>query len=202
MTDPRHERFHDTDGPTMTGWLDRRTLMRGAAALGLTGAALAVASPPQPALVQDATPEADVEERKTTMRRWFTEGWAGNLALADEIFAPTFTNNGNEVGPEGPKRNVDSRLTGFPDLQSTVDEQLADGDHVVTRVTWRGTHQGPYLGLPPTGNTVEVRGIITWRFEDGWAVEDWTVIDLFGLLNQLDALPPEITVPPVATPAP
>lgn len=122
-------------------------------------------------------------------RRWFTEGWVGNLDLADDLFAANFTNNGKRVGPAGPKRNVMNRLTGFPDMQSSIEEQIALDDKVVTRVVWRGTHLGLYSGVPPTGKAVEVMAIILWRFQEGKVVEDWTVGDQFGLFQQLGVLP-------------
>ena len=133
------------------------------------------------------------EENAATMRRWFTEGWAGNLALADEIFSPTFSTNGIVVGPAGPKRNIMNRLTGFPDVRTIVEELLAVEDKVVIRVLWRGTHTGPYSGIPPTGKPVEVQVISIWRFAaDGMVVENWTVQDQFSLLQQVAVISPEI----------
>ena len=64
----------------------------------------------------------------------------GNPDLADHIFTPDFRANGKPVGTAGPRRNVTNRLTGFPDLQVTIEDQLAVADQVVTRLTWRGTH--------------------------------------------------------------
>ena len=119
------------------------------------------------------------------MQRWFTEGWAGNEQLADQIFAELFSNNGVIVGPAGPKRNIRNRLAGFPDLTSVVEQTLTVEDTVILRVRWTGTHSGPYLGVAPTGKRVDVRGMTTWRFEAGKAVEDWTVghipLAIFGV---------------------
>jgi predicted ester cyclase len=119
------------------------------------------------------------------MRHWFTDGWAGNEALADQIFSDDFSNNGVVVGPAGPKRNVRARLAAFPDLESAV-EQLLSIDHtVLLRLGWTGTHTGEYLGAAPTGKRVHVRGMTTWRFEAGKAAEDWTVghipLEIFGI---------------------
>ena len=133
-------------------------------------------------------------------RRWFTEGWAGNLDLADDLFAADCTTNGKLVGSSGPKRNVANRLTGFPDMQSRVEEQISLDETVVTRVAWRGTHSGLYSGVPPTGKAVEVMTIAIWRFLEGKAVENWTVTDQFGLFQQLGVLP--TTMLGVQIPAP
>lgn len=125
------------------------------------------------------------EENAAIARRWYTEGWTGNFALAEEFFAPDLAVNGRVVGPEGPQRNCANRLVGFPDLRVTVEEQVVAGDKVVTRALWRGTHTGPYSGVAPTGRPVEVRDISIWRFVDGTSVENWTVLDQFGLLRQI-----------------
>lgn len=87
------------------------------------------------------------EENTAKARRWFLEGWTGNFALADKIFAPGLVVNGEVVGPGGPTRNSANRLTGFPDLQTIVEEQVVSGDTVVSRVLFRGAHTGPYRSL-------------------------------------------------------
>ena len=122
-------------------------------------------------------------------RRWFTEGWTGNLDLADELFAADFTTNGKRVGPSGPKRNVTNRLTGFPDMQSSIEEQFSFDETVVIRLVWCGTHLGLYSGVPPTGKSVEVMTLAIWRFQEGKVVENWTVTDQLGLFQQLGVLP-------------
>jgi hypothetical protein len=66
---------------------------------------------------------------------------------------------------------------------------LAEGDRVVTRWTARGTHRGELMGIPPTGKPVTMTGITINRLEGGKVVEDWTVFDQLGLLQQLGAIP-------------
>jgi predicted ester cyclase len=130
-----------------------------------------------------------VEKSKELARRWFAEGWnKGNIAVADDIFAPHFTLNGFEVGPAGPKRNVTRARTGFPDIVFTVEEQIAEADRVVTRWTARGTHLGDFDGIAPTGRTVAVPGIVIWRVVDGKVVEDHTVSGEATLPQQLALL--------------
>lgn len=121
-------------------------------------------------------------------RRWLTDGARG-ADIANEIFAPSFTSNGHVVGADGPKRNVANRLTGFPDFDVTIDDQLAVDDRVATRLHWSGTHLGDYSGLPATGRRVEVMALTIFRFENARVVENWTVIDQFALFHQLGALP-------------
>lgn len=141
------------------------------------------------------------QENTATTRRWFTEGWTGNMTLAEEIIAPSFSTNGIVVGPAGPKRNIANRLTGFPDVQTTVEEVIAEGDEVVIRVLWRGTHTGAYSGVPATSKSVAVRVISIWRFEDGKVVEKWRMQDQFSLLQQVGAISPAISGAQVPVPA-
>jgi predicted ester cyclase len=133
----------------------------------------------------DEFPRPDEMRNAGVMERWFTKGWAGDEQLADEIFAERFSNNGVVVGPAGPKRNIRARLAGFPDLTSVAQQILAVEDKVVLLLRWTGTHTGPYLGVPPTGKSVEVRGMTIWRFEEGKVLEDWTVghipLAIFGV---------------------
>lgn len=126
-------------------------------------------------------------QNEETMRRWFTKGWLGQNLL-DRTFADRFSINGVVVGREGPRRNVRNRLIGFPDLQAAVEDLLSVRDRTVIRVRWRGTHTGPYGGVPATGNPVDIRIMTIWRFEEGLAVEDWTIQDQFAFLQQVGVI--------------
>jgi predicted ester cyclase len=122
-------------------------------------------------------------------RRWFTEGWAGDVALADLTFDDGFTSNGTIVGPTVPKREVQNRIMGFPDLQIDVESVIAAGDQVVIRLRWSGGHMGYYGGVQATGRPVEVIAIVIWRFCDGKVLEEWAVEDQFGFFRQVGAIP-------------
>ena len=78
--------------------------------------------------------------------------------------------------------------TAFSDLVLTVEDQIAEGDKVVTRFTARGTHRGELMGIPPTGVKVVVTGISIDRFVGGRSVESWTHYDFMSLLKQLGVL--------------
>ncbi len=91
-------------------------------------------------------------------RQRFTEGWAGNLALADVLFSETLRTNGVLLGVAGPKRGIQERLAGFPDLTASIEDMLSVIDKLVTRLVWRGTHTGSYGGVEATGKPAEVRG--------------------------------------------
>lgn len=78
---------------------------------------------------------------------------------------------------------------GVPDLQETIEDLLAEGDRVAYRVTLRGTHLGELLGIPATGRTIAVAGIVIDRIADGKIVEEWNQSDLLGLMRTLGAIP-------------
>ncbi len=77
----------------------------------------------------------------------------------------------------------------FPDFRAEILDQLADGDKVVTRKAFLGTHRGPFMGIPSTGNPVRFELIDIVRVEDGRIVEHWNVVDQMGLMRQLGAIP-------------
>ena len=135
------------------------------------------------------------EENKAIVRRIDAEVWnKGNLDLIGELIADDFvlTIVGAPEqlrGPQGFKEFVTSYRSAFPDLRITEDEQIAEGDLVVTRWTATGTHQGDLMGLPPTGKQATVSGIHVDRFAGGKAVESWGIFDQLGLLQQLGAIP-------------
>jgi steroid delta-isomerase-like uncharacterized protein len=79
--------------------------------------------------------------------------------------------------------------SGFPDIQWTLEELIAEGDKVAARFTMRGTHQGTFFGVPPTGKKITVQALNIYRFADGQIVEERGQPDLLELLKQIGAIP-------------
>ena len=80
--------------------------------------------------------------------------------------------------------------SGFPDFQATMEDLLAEGDKVALRFTFRGTHQGEFLGIAPTGKQVTMVGIDIFRIADGRIVELWgQEEDVLGMMQQIGAIP-------------
>ena len=138
------------------------------------------------------------EENKAILRRVTDEVFTqGNLDVVDELFAPSYVLHDPGV-PGGELRGIESFKqqwvsmfrTAFPDLQLSVEDQVAEGDKVVTRYTGRGTHQGELMGIPPTGNEVVVSGTIMSRVSDGKIEEEWNNFDALGMMQQLGVIPP------------
>ena len=125
-------------------------------------------------------------------RQWFTEGWAGNLALADGIFSEDLRTNGIHVGLAGPVGRIRDRLIGFPDVTTSIQDIFVSGDKLAVTLIWRGTHTGPYGGVPATGKPVEVRDTAIWHFRDGKVTEILTLQDQFAILKQIGYLPESV----------
>ncbi len=103
------------------------------------------------------------DENKATFRRYVEEvANKGNLDLVDEIFGRYVSHQPDghteQRGPEGVKRFIGGFRNAFPDFRSTIEDQIAEGDKVATRWTMRGTHQGEFRGIAPTGNKITVTG--------------------------------------------
>lgn len=135
------------------------------------------------------------DENKATFRRYVEEvGNRGNLELVNGIFDRYVSHQPDghteERGPEDVKRFIGEFRAAFPDFRSTVEDQIAEGDRVVTRWTMRGTHQGEFRGIAPTGKQITVTGIGIFRFsEEGKVVESWDSFDQLGMLQQLGVIP-------------
>ncbi len=142
-------------------------------------------------MTSPAEPETS-ERYMQVARRWFTEGWTGNLALADDLFSEDLRTNGVHVGVAGPVGRIRDRLTGFPDVKTTIEDMFVSGDKLAVTLMWRGTHSGDYGGVPATGKRVEVRDTAIWHFRDGKVAEILTLQDQFGLLKQIGYLPESV----------
>lgn len=97
------------------------------------------------------------------------------------------------------REHIRTAEAAFPRYELIVDDIIAEGDKVVLRATARGTHEGEFAGIPPTGRDVEFAAIIIYRIEDGLIAETWIQADMVGLLQQLGALPlPDTTAEPAS----
>jgi steroid delta-isomerase-like uncharacterized protein len=97
---------------------------------------------------------------------------------------------GQGPGLEGLKDVLRGMRAGFPDLHFSVEEQIAEGDKVVTRFEWTGTHQGEFLGVAATGRPVKVWGMVIDRLESGRIKDTRIIMDTLGLMMQLGVFPP------------
>jgi len=135
------------------------------------------------------------EQNKALVRRLMSEVFnRGNISLIDELFAPDFVEHeelppGIPAGSEGVKQLTTMFRSAFPDFKATINDIIAEGDKVVIRQTWSGTHKGEFMGIPPTGKSVSFGVIDTVRIAGGKIVEHWGQMDSMGMMQQLGAIP-------------
>jgi predicted ester cyclase len=135
------------------------------------------------------------EENKAAMRRIPEEVFnRGDLGGADEVIAADYIEHfpsvpGLPTGIAGLKAFVTALREAFPDFRYTVEDEIAEGDTVVQRITGRGTMRGAFLGMPPTGKQATWTEIHIARAAGGKLVEHWAAIDQLGMLQQLGVIP-------------
>ena len=134
------------------------------------------------------------DQNKTIYRQFIQEVFnKGRLDLIDKLLSESYVYHdappGTPNGREGIKQIVPMFRKAFPDLEITIDDQVAEGDKVSSRTTMRGTHKGEIFGIPPTGKSVAMTGMTMVRVSDGHLVESWVKNDVMGLMNQLGAGP-------------
>jgi steroid delta-isomerase-like uncharacterized protein len=135
------------------------------------------------------------EQNKNLVRRALEEVWnRGNYAVVDELVAKDYLGHSGAEGPEthgreGYRKFFATQREAFPDIEYEIEDQIAEGDKVVTRWTARATHTGEFQGIPPTGRPGTVTGMTIFRIADGSVVECWTNMDELGMMQQLGVIP-------------
>jgi steroid delta-isomerase-like uncharacterized protein len=132
------------------------------------------------------------EQNKARIRRVIEEAYSrGDLSVVDEVAASDLVIHAPSQdirGREGAKQYISMLRAAFPDLQFTIEDQIAEGDTVVTRWIANGTHKGSFQGVPATGRKIRLVGTDIDRMTDGRVVECWAHVDEFGLMQQLGAV--------------
>jgi len=116
----------------------------------------------------------------------------GNLDHLEDLLTDDYVEHG-PFGEDVQGRDADVEklrefLNAFENFEATVKDAVTEGDTVAMRVTLRGTHEGPFQGIEPTGNSIEVQNMVFTRVEDGKIAERWLQLDTLGLMEQLDAV--------------
>lgn len=134
------------------------------------------------------------DENKALIRRFNEEAWnKGNLAIIDEVFASNWV--GHDLAPglppdrEGLKQMAGAFRAAFSNIRTSVDDEIAEGDKVAWRWTFKGSHTGEFMGIPPTGKEITLTGVSIDRLAGGKFVERWDGVDTLGMLQQLGAIP-------------
>lgn len=131
------------------------------------------------------------EQNKLLARRLREECFSsGNLALADVLLDEDYLYHGpglmEEVrGREAFKQAIEMFRTAIPDLRETIEDQIAEGDKVVSRFISRGTHKGELMGAPPTGKQLTIKGTDISLIRNGKIVEAWVMWDALAFVQQI-----------------
>ena len=130
-----------------------------------------------------------IEQNRQIARRVPEElATGGDLDLIEELYAAEAVEHdpfGDHSGQAAIRESMEGLLVAFPDFSATVEEIIAEGNLVAMRVTLRGTHEGEFMGVEPTGREFEVGNMVFTRLDDGMIVERWVQPDTLGLLQQL-----------------
>ena len=135
---------------------------------------------------------------KDQTNRFYKEVFGNrNLAAIDELVADNAVEHEQpppgvtlKPGREGVKQLIGAYFEGFNPLTAEVLDQYRDGNTVISRVQWSGTHSGTFAGIPPTGKTFSVEGIDIIRFDGDRSAEHWGQFDAVGMMTQLGLMPP------------
>ena len=119
----------------------------------------------------------DVAKMRSWYYKWYAPGFiAHDLSQGDMNLQQTIQHTGR-------------LMSAFPDINFTIDDMVAEGDKVVVRYTWQGTHKGTVRGMPPTGKQVKVKGIELEKIVGRKCLESWDFADSLGLMVQLGVVP-------------
>ena len=134
------------------------------------------------------------EENKTAVRRYWEGFNAHNLDVWDEVCTPNHMNH--DPGTPVPdadlqtiKEIIGRMQAAFPDVKSSEEDLISEGDKIVVRMTFRGTHKGEFMGVAASGNEVKFSGIYIDRLTGGKIEEQWALYDTMGLMQQIGGVP-------------
>ena len=134
-------------------------------------------------------------EHRALFSRWFEQLWnLKNYAITQELVDPGFTAHGAggqdiQQGPDGVAELVKTWHRSFPDGRMTMDDIITEGEYSVIRMTFTGTHQGDFYGIPASNKSIKVTSIGIDRVVNGKITEGWGELDMLGMMTQMGAMP-------------
>lgn len=134
-----------------------------------------------------------LQENKAIVRRFVEEVQnQHNLDMLNVLCSPDFVDRSGASNPptlEGTRQFFTMMFAAFPDMHFIIRQQIAEGDKVLTYKTFQGTHLGPFMGIPASGNKVSVDVMDILTVVDGQITEHWTVGDMLGMMQQIGVAP-------------
>ncbi len=144
---------------------------------------------------EDEENDMSPEESKAVVQRFYElvedVFRTGDTDALDEVLAPEFVYHQPGAPPDlqSYKRFFSMLRLACPDMSQMVEDMIAEGDKVVDRLSWQATHRGPFMGIPPSGNSLTMTEIHINRIAEGRIVERWAEVDRLSLMQQLGAIP-------------
>jgi steroid delta-isomerase-like uncharacterized protein len=132
------------------------------------------------------TPEHDLAGIYVEMINTHDPDQVDRFVAEDYINHNAFVADGREANREW----WTAFFTGLPDVRATMEDLVISGDRVVGRFIYRGTHSGNFVGIPASGNPIEMRSIDIWRVQNGMFVEHWDELNLMQVFQEMGVLPP------------
>ena len=133
--------------------------------------------------------QENIEAIQQAVQRFKTRDVEGHLKLYHSAVIHHGFSSRIRPGVAGLKDHYDRLVKGFPDMRIEIDDIIAEGEKVVHRFMFYGTHKGEFLGLAPTGKQVRAAGVHIHLFKDGHAIEVWQILDTFAFLSEIGAVP-------------
>jgi len=132
-----------------------------------------------------------IEENKALVRRVYELSTLKDMAAFFKFLAPEHVEHllTGDISLKQLKQALPVFFTSFPDLHLTIEDMVADGDTVAVLITQRGIHKGEFMGIPPTGNKIEMRNTCIVRIANGKLAEWWGTLDGLSMMQQLGAIP-------------
>jgi steroid delta-isomerase-like uncharacterized protein len=133
-----------------------------------------------------------MKKNKDFIQDFNEDFWNGhNLAAFEKYFTSDFIGHypDRDMDVEQTKGLIQAYFTAFPDLHITINDLIAEDDKVVKVWTAKSTNKGDFMGIPATGNRIEVSGIEVFRIADGKIAENWVLMDNLGMMQQLGVIP-------------
>ena len=133
------------------------------------------------------------EQRKAAIRHLYEDCLnTGRLEFLDQIVAEDYVGPDDQRGPSGFAATIQGLRQGFPDIQWTIEDLVAEDDKVSIRWSWQGTHLGTFRGNPASGKRVTNSAIAIYQFRDGQIVHVWMQTDRLGFLQQIGLVPQDV----------
>ena len=133
-----------------------------------------------------------IEQNRDVVRRLYEDCiGGGDLALLDQLIAPSFAGANGQGGAAGFRTSIEGLRRAFPDIHYTLDDIVAQGDLVAVRWHWEGTFTAPFRAYAPTGERVSDTGMGIFELHDGAITASWLETNRLAFLQQIGVVPPD-----------